>query len=45
MARAPFVFLKRGRKEYVQFWNDEKDGYQTARSTGAENENDAIKKE
>jgi len=43
MARTPFVFFKRGRKEYVQFWDDEKGGYLSARSTGAENENDALK--
>ncbi len=43
MARAPFVFFRRGYKVYVQFWNDEKGGYGTARSTGMMTENEALK--
>jgi|GEM_PF-2740920 len=43
MARAPFVFFKRGYRVYVQFWNDGKAGYGTARSTGMVTENEALK--
>jgi len=43
MARTPFVFFRRGSKVYVQFWDDEKGGYATARSTGVGTENEALK--